>query len=66
MYRPDDLIVTQTENETGNYHRLAEAMRRGCKLLPVKARGCFTKGRVALYVGRGGGEWKLASEHGFS
>jgi hypothetical protein len=43
MYRANDFIVTQTGDETGNYHRLAEAMRRGCKLRPMKASGCFER-----------------------
>jgi hypothetical protein len=37
-------MVTQTEIETGDYHDLAEAIRRGCKLRPKKLRRYFQRG----------------------
>jgi hypothetical protein len=62
MYRADDLIVTQTEFAMGHYHRLAEAMRRGCKLRPMKARGYFQrKDGSACALGAaaaGNGSWR--------
>lgn len=68
MYRADDLMVTQTECETGDYHRLAEAIRRGCEIRPKKVRGHFRRGDKmacalgAAAVGSGRGNkpnWKL-------
>jgi hypothetical protein len=63
MYRADDFIIPQVEKvKTGVYHRLAEAMRRGCKLRPMKARGYFQrKDGSACALGAaaaGNGRWR--------
>jgi hypothetical protein len=43
MYRSDGFLAPGVR--VGRYHRLAEAIRRGCKLRPKKVRGRFLNGR---------------------
>ena len=52
MYRADDFGVSGVEVETGVYHDLAEAIRRGCKVRPKKMVGDFLEGdRMACTLG---------------
>jgi hypothetical protein len=44
MYRPDDFVGGEIIKARGDYHHLAECIRRGCKLRPKKARRHFRRG----------------------
>lgn len=44
MYRSDDFVVPSVE--VGRYHPLAEAIRRGCKIRPKKAKSHFHTGET--------------------
>lgn len=58
MYRSDGFLVPSIR--IGHYHRLAEAIRRGCKLKPVKSKKNFNEGTGAVcalgaaFIGGGG------------
>jgi hypothetical protein len=57
MYLPSKELVSAPA-KTGKWSKLAEAIRKGCKLRPVQCFGSFTEGRdsaCALYAARLGG-----------
>lgn len=49
MYRGEDF--GGSKGEFGRYHRLAEAIRRGCELRPKKATGSYLGWRSACALG---------------